>query len=87
MTIKGRLAKAEKAKRATTPKEIHIWIYDHRDGMHRRYAPGGLLLECLTLAEWEERAKHESAISIPDNGRQPVTEIEVNLSYAVTATQ
>ena len=56
MTIKNRIAKAEKAKRAAEPVEFQVWLIQE-DGYCERHDPNGKLIERITKAELDARHK------------------------------
>jgi hypothetical protein len=55
MTLKNRLAKVEKAKRAKEPEEYQVWLCDEA-GYRERTAQDGTKIR-LSPTEWEEHLR------------------------------
>lgn len=64
MTLKTRITKAEKVKRAATPEEYQVWLIDAETGTRTRTGPSGQLIETLTAAEWIEHIKGQKVYSV-----------------------
>lgn len=52
MSIKSRLEKAEKVRRAAEPVEFQVYLTED-DGYHVRTGTNGQVIERLSPAEWE----------------------------------